>query len=135
MKTEPEWADILKETKWYGLRVAHVNTDWMKRGQGYVHEDDLRQLMTSHGFQVNECKIFPLKYKFTKDFAEGFVKSAENNAFPELQGEIREKVFKEFKSRVAKYMEQLKVTRTNQTGVQCSILNLLGLGWFIRVCI
>ena len=109
MRREPEWAQILEETKWYGLRVAHVNTDWMKRGQGYVHEDDLVELMTSHGFQVDECKIFPLKYKFTKDFAEGFVKSAERNAFPDIKEEVREQFFTEFKRRVAEYMKTLKV--------------------------
>ena len=108
MRVDPAWCEILRDTTWFHFLTVHQNTDWMKQGSGCITELDLADLMKDHGFRVDGSKTFPLKYRFTREFVMGFLKSVEKKAFPQLQGDVREKFFTEYMNRIKKLLDERK---------------------------
>lgn len=104
MKTEANWAEILKPTSWMHFKTVHENNSWMttvdSNGFGYIEQGDYVKLMENHGFRVDDAKTIPLKYMLDKNFTKNFFKSTLLTSFPELTGESRTKFFTEFIGRV-----------------------------------
>ena len=113
MKTEPAWADILKETGWMHYKTVHKNSSWMstidKHGYGNITAEDFAKLMETSGFRVDDAQTLPLEYKFEEDFIRNYFKSVVLTSFPELQGETRKKFFSEFIPRIKELTQRTSI--------------------------
>jgi len=104
MKSEPQWAELLKNTSWPHFKTAHRNSSWMstvdKDGYGDITEQDYVQLLHSKGFKVSSSKSLPLNYKLHREFTKNFFKSTILSSFQEIPGEERRAFFTEYIARI-----------------------------------
>jgi len=104
MKSEPEWANLLKDTTYPYFGTVHRNNSWMttvdKNGIGPIVESDYVKLMENSGFKVAGSKSLALNYVFQRDFTRNFFKSKILTGFPQVQGEGRKAFFDEYVRRL-----------------------------------